>query len=281
MAGSGHLLVCATPIGNLGDLTFRVLDALRDADAVLAEDTRVTRKLFARYDLHTPLERYDDATAARRTPEIVARLQQGERIALVSDAGTPGISDPGARLVDAAIDAGVHVDVLPGASAIPTALVASGLPTHAFYFGGFLPRKAGERTRLLESLAALDATLIFYESPKRTAASLAALAEAFPGRRGAMARELTKLHEEVLRGPLGEVAEAVAGRESDLKGEVVLLVGPPGRDSAQEIDATDVAERIAALVEAGESKASAVKLVAKELGIARNAVYEIAHAKRT
>ena len=165
-------------------------------------------------------------------PRSSGASQAGERIALVSDAGTPGISDPGARLVDAALDAGLSVEVLPGASAILTALVASGLPTHAFYFGGFVPRKKGERARLLESLGALDATLVFYESPKRTAATLRALSEAFPGRIGAMARELTKLHEEVVRGPLHEIAEQIAQREN-LKGEVVLLVGPPaGRKTA-------------------------------------------------
>lgn len=279
MTGSGRLHVCATPIGNLGDITLRVLDVLRAADTVLAEDTRVTRKLFSRYDIRTRLERYDDATADRRTPEIVERLLGGEHIALVSDAGTPGISDPGARLVDATIDAGVGVDVLPGASAITTALVASGLPTHAFFFGGFLPRKSGDRSRLFESLKALDATLIFYESPRRTVASLAALAEGLPGRRGAMARELTKLHEEVVRGPLDELAATIAARENELKGEVVLLAGPPPRGASQAVDPELVMSRVQALVAAGESKASAVKIVARQLGVARNAVYEIAHGK--
>jgi len=285
MPDPGHLLVCATPIGNLGDVTLRVLEALRDADTVLAEDTRVTRKLFARFDIHTQLERYDDATAERRTPEIVERVLGGETVALVSDAGTPGVSDPGARLVDACIDAGIAVDVLPGASAILTALVASGLPTHAFYFGGFLPRKAGERGRLLESLSALDATLIFYESPKRTAATLAALAETFPDRRGAMARELTKLYEEVVRGPLGEIAEEVAGRDA-LKGEVVLLVGPPPArrraDTAEALaaaDPADVRARVDALVAGGVKRTEAVKQVARELGLPRGEVYDMASGK--
>ncbi len=271
-----RLIVCATPIGNLGDVTLRVLEALKEADTVVAEDTRVTRKLFARYDIHARLERYDEATADRRTPELVERLLGGETIALVSDAGTPGISDPGARLVDACIDAGVAVDVLPGANAIATALVASGLPTHAFYFGGFMPRKAGERTRLLESLTALDATLIFYESPKRTAASLAAIAQVFPGRRGAMARELTKLHEEVVRGPLPDIAADIGARET-LKGEVVLLVGPAPAGSADAIDEEAVALRVAEVVASGVSRTAAVKQVARELGVPRNAVYDIAH----
>jgi len=260
-------------------VTLRVLEALRTVDAVMAEDTRVTRKLFARYEITTPLERYDEHTAARRTPQIVERLLAGEDIALVSDAGTPGISDPGSMLVDAALGAGVPVEVLPGASAILTALVASGLPSHAFYFGGFLPRKAGERRRLLESLASLDATLVFYESPHRTGASLAALAEAFPSRTAAMARELTKLHEEIVRAELPELAENIAGRES-LKGEVVLVVGPPVAEAtpaaAESLDTDAVCSRVDELIAAGKSRTSAVKQVARELGVERGIVYDIA-----
>jgi 16S rRNA (cytidine1402-2'-O)-methyltransferase len=202
----GRLVVCATPIGNLGDVTLRVLNALVEVDVILAEDTRVTRKLLARYKVDKPLERYDEFVAAKRTDHFVERLLAGETFALVSDAGTPGVSDPGSRLVSGALDAGVVVEVLPGPSAIITALVASGLPTQSFYFGGFLPRKAGERTRLLESLRSLDATLIFYESPRRTADALQVFAEAYPDREGAVARELTKLHEEVVRGRLADVS---------------------------------------------------------------------------
>jgi 16S rRNA (cytidine1402-2'-O)-methyltransferase len=227
----GRLLVCATPIGNLGDVTLRVLDALRDADLIAAEDTRITRRLLDRYDIVTPLEPYHAHNLERRTPVLVERMSAGARVALVSDAGTPGVSDPGAHLVDACLNAGVPVEVLPGPSAIVAALVASGLPTHAFYFGGFLPRKAGERRQRLASLASLDATLVFYESPRRTAATLASLAEALPGRDAAMARELTKIHEEVVRGPVADLAAALAGRE--LKGEVVLLVGPPARGAGR------------------------------------------------
>ncbi len=273
----GRLLVCATPIGNLGDVTLRVLEALRDADRVLAEDTRVTQKLFARHGIATPLERYDEHTAARRTDGLVERLLAGARLALVSDAGTPGVSDPGATLVDAALQAGVVVEVLPGPSAILAALVASGLPTHAFYFGGFLPRKAGERERLLASLRSLEATLIFYESPRRTASALAALAKAFPARQGAMARELTKLHEEVVRGPLPQLAEDIASRDS-LKGEVVLLVSPPG--AGEELDAPsddEVATAVEALVSTGMKRAEAVRRVAARTGVPRHRVYEIAH----
>ena len=277
MPEAGRLLVCATPIGNLGDVTLRVLDALRSADVIVAEDTRVTRKLLARYDIHVRLERYDEATAAARTPELVARVAGGGRIALVSDAGTPGISDPGSRLVDAALEAELAVDVLPGPSAIITALVASGLPTHAFYFGGFLPRKEGDRRRALAALAALDATLVFYESPHRTGATVGAIAQAFPGRRAAMARELTKLHEEVLRGSVDQLAQALESRE--LKGEVVLLVGPPVPGERQAADEHAVRARVDELVTSGMSTKDAIKAIAVESGLGRNAVYRIVHGE--
>lgn len=273
MPDSGILLVCATPIGNLGDVTLRVLDALRTADVIQAEDTRVTRKLLARYEIHTPLEPYHEHNRAARTPGLVERIERGERIALVSDAGTPGVSDPGEFLVDACLEAGVRVDVLPGPSAIVTALVASGLPTRAFYFGGFLPRKAGERSRALAALGSLDATLIFYEAPGRTPATLASLAEAFPGREAAVARELTKLHEEVARAEVRELAASFAERE--LKGEVVLLVGPPVARQQLALDEEAVRERLAALEAQGRTRRDAVRDVANELGLPRNEVYRI------
>lgn len=275
MHEGGALVVCATPIGNLGDVTLRVLDALRTADAIAAEDTRVTRKLLSRYEIHTPLEAYHAHNQAEKTPHLVQRMTQGERIALVSDAGTPGISDPGAELVDACLETGLRVEVLPGASAILTALVASGLPTHAFYFGGFLPRRAGERSRALESLSGLDATLIFYEAPGRTAATLAALAEALPGRKAAVARELTKLHEEVARASVEELAATFAERM--LKGEVVLLVGPPEKSERVAVDEGTVRERLAAAEAAGATRRDAIRGVAADLGISRNDVYRIAH----
>jgi 16S rRNA (cytidine1402-2'-O)-methyltransferase len=274
---SGRLLVCATPIGNLGDVTLRVLDALKSADAVAAEDTRVTRKLFARYDITTRLERCDEHTVERQAPQLVDRMRAGEVIAFVSDAGTPGVSDPGARLIAAALEGGVPVEALPGASAVLAALVSSGLPMNRFYFGGFLPRKAGERKRELEALAALDATLAFFESPRRTASTLASLAEAFPGRSAAMARELTKLHEEVLSGPIEELAREVGARET-LKGEVVLLVGPPTpKQRDHQIDPRVISARIDALVAGGTSRSAAVKQVAKDLDVSRSEVYDIAH----
>jgi 16S rRNA (cytidine1402-2'-O)-methyltransferase len=256
----GRLVVAATPIGNLGDVTARVIEALRAADVIEAEDTRVTRKLLARFDIHVPLESYHAKNLEWRTPEVLAQVEAGRTVVLVSDAGTPGISDPGAHLVAEALDAGLEVVVLPGPSAIVTALVASGLPTHAFYFGGFLPRKAGERRRALEAIASLDATLVFYESPRRTAATLASIAEALPGRQAAMARELTKLHEEVARGEVSELAARLAERE--LKGEVVLLVGPPVRVGA--------GEAASALPEAGPGSLDDAALAAATLAAAEH-----------
>jgi 16S rRNA (cytidine1402-2'-O)-methyltransferase len=273
----GRLVVCATPIGNLGDVTLRVLDALKAADVIEAEDTRVTRRLLARYDISTPLEPYHAKNLERRTPEVVERIASGQVVALVSDAGTPGISDPGAVLVDGCIEAGLPVEVLPGASAIVTALVASGLPTYSFYFGGFLPRKAGDRRRALEKLATLEATLVFYESPRRAAETVRGIAEVMPGRQAAMARELTKIHEEVARAEVGELALALSSRE--LKGEVVLLVGPPPRDAAGNApvpDATELRRQVDVLVDGGLSRKDAVRAVSERTGVARNDVYDAA-----
>lgn len=273
MRDTGRLIVCATPIGNLGDITPRVLDALRIADVIEAEDTRVTRKLLARFDIHTPLQPYHAKNLVERTPAVVERVRAGEAVALVSDAGMPGISDPGAHLVDACLEEGLRVEVLPGASAITTALVASGLPTYAFFFGGFLPRKQGPRRRRLAELATLDATLVFYESPRRTAATLADIAATLPGRRAAMARELTKLHEEVVRAEVGELIALVADRE--LKGEVVLLVGPPQTRTAP-ATTESLRERVEGLMEDGLSRKDAIKRVAQETGASRNDVYRAA-----
>ncbi|MCL2331933.1 MAG: 16S rRNA (cytidine(1402)-2'-O)-methyltransferase [Actinomycetia bacterium] len=221
----GALYVVGTPIGNLSDLTPRAVAVMAGVDAILAEDTRHTRKLLSHVDLHTPLERFDDVTTAAKTPQVVERLLAGETLALVSDAGMPGISDPGAPLVAACRDAGVAVVPVPGPSAAVAALAASGLPTHAYYFAGFAPRKPGKRAKLLDALAPLNATLVFYESPQRVAKFTAELAARFPDRRGVLARELTKLHEEILRLPLPELAADLAARPH-IKGECVVLVGP-------------------------------------------------------
>jgi 16S rRNA (cytidine1402-2'-O)-methyltransferase len=220
------LYVTATPIGNARDITLRALDVLRHCDLIAAEDTRVTAKLLAIHSIAKPLTAYNDHNAARERPRLLARLRQGARVALVSDAGTPLVSDPGYKLVREAIAEGSAVHAIPGASAALTALALAGLPTDRFLFAGFLPAKAGERRRVLEELSAVPASLIFFEAPQRLAESLADLSAVFGPRAAAVARELTKLHEEVRRGDLVSLAAAYAG-EPPPRGEVTLVIAPP------------------------------------------------------
>lgn len=278
---AGKLVICPTPIGNLGDMTERALAALRAADAVCAEDTRVTGKLLAAYGVEKRLERLDEALIGGRAEGIVQRVSGGEVIAYCSDAGMPGVSDPGLRLVRAAREAGVPVEVLPGPTAAATAYVASGCTNPRFYFGGFFPRKDVERRVLVDSLRPLDAALIFYESPNRLVAALDALAELLPHREVAVCRELTKLHEEVVRGAAGDVRDAFAARagEGGVKGEIVLVVDGPSEaeDAAAEQDAQAAARsRASELKRAGARSKDVARAIAEEFGIARNAAYEIA-----
>lgn len=240
-APAGSLTLVGTPIGNRADLSGRALEALRGADTVLAEDTRVSGKLLQSFGIAAHLERCDENVIAGRAPQLVARMAAGERMAFVSDAGMPAVADPGARLVDAARDAGVPVDVIPGPSAVTCAVAQSGFACEAFYFGGFLPRKDGERERVLRRLAGLPAVLVFYESPHRVADSLVSIAAVFPGRRVALARELTKVFQEVLRGGAQELA-ALLEERGEPKGECVLLVDAP---DGEELDAWE--RRMAAL----------------------------------
>ncbi|MCI7731401.1 16S rRNA (cytidine(1402)-2'-O)-methyltransferase [Enorma burkinafasonensis] len=233
---AGRLIVVGTPIGNLGDLSPRAVEAFRRADAVCCEDTRVTAKLLAHAGVSRPLVRCDENVIADRAAGLVERMEAGDTLAFASDAGMPGVSDPGQVLVDAARAAGVAVEVVPGPTACVTALVASGIPCEHFFFEGFLPRKAGERARRLAELAAVPGALLFYESPHRVAATVASLAEAFPAREVALCRELTKLHEEVLRGAASEVLEELRAR-GEVRGEIVLVVAPPTVDELAEIAA--------------------------------------------
>jgi 16S rRNA (cytidine1402-2'-O)-methyltransferase len=219
------LYVTATPIGNLGDMTFRAVEIMKGADLILCEDTRQTAKLCAAYGIDTPRAPYHDHNAAAVRPGILKKLQQGAVIALVSDAGTPLISDPGYKLVRAARDAGVKVSPIPGASAAIAALSAAGAPSDNFFFAGFLPAKAGARAKALAALARIDATLIFYETAPRLAGALAAMAEALGPRQAAVARELTKLHEEFREGPLDKLTQHYEA--SPTKGEIVVVVFPP------------------------------------------------------
>lgn len=274
----GQLSIVPTPLGNLGDMTARALEALEQADVVCAEDTRVTGKLLAHFGIRVKLERCDENVIAQRAPELVARMQAGEHVAFCSDAGMPGISDPGIVLVDAAYDAGVPVDVLPGPSAVTTALVASGFQCNAFYFGGFFPRKDAERTRLLQSLAALDAALVFYESPHRVAAAVRCIAQEYGERAVALCRELTKLHQEVLRLPADELAVDLEGRDA-VKGEIVLVIAPPDLQAQRSASLDDPAlrERIEAELAAGTPKSALAKELAHELGLPKNRLYDLIH----
>lgn len=274
-AGTGLLSVVGTPIGNLSDASPRVVETLRESDVILCEDTRVTARLLSAFDLHVPLQRADENVLASRIEGVLARLAAGEHVSFVSDAGMPGVSDPGQRLVDAALDAGLRVEVVPGPSAVVCALAASGLPMDHFFFEGFLPRKRGAIAARLQELAAVPGALVFYESPRRAAATLAVVAEVFPLRRVALARELTKLHEEVVRGLAPEVAAQVAARE-ELRGECVIVVeGPVAGEVIAAVTAEiPLDEAIAAGLEAGESKSRLAKRLAKERGLARNEVYD-------
>lgn len=230
---SGALYVVATPIGHLKDISLRALEILQGADVIACEDTRVSRKLLAHYAIATPALSYHEHNAAQMRPKLLARLQAGEEVALISDAGTPLISDPGYKLVAEARAAGLPVVPVPGACAAIAALSACGLPTDCFAFAGFLPAKAGARTARLRELAAFPGSLVFYESARRALATLRELREALGEREAAMARELTKQHEEILRAPLGELIGELEARNS-LKGELVLLLGPPAATQATE-----------------------------------------------
>ena len=264
----GRLAVCATPIGNLDDVTLRLLEELRDADLVLAEDTRHTRVLLDRHGVRATLLSYHEHNEAKRTAEIVPRLVGGERVALVSDAGMPAINDPGARLVSAALDAGVAVTVVPGPSAVETALVASGLAGERYMFLGFLPRGERARGAVWEELARWPHPAVAFESPQRLPATLFSLARVMPERPVAVCRELTKRFEEVVRGSAAEVAARFA---TPPKGEITLVVG--GAAAAATDDGEEAAAAVAELIAAGMPRRKAADLVSRLTGVSRNRLY--------
>lgn len=277
----GVLYICPTPLGNLRDMTPRALDVLAAADAVCAEDTRVTGRLLAAFGIHARLERLDEASIAAKARGVVERVAAGETVAYCSDAGMPGVSDPGQRLIAVARAAGVPVVVLPGPTATATAYVASGFTCPRFYFGGFFPRKAGEQERTLASLASLDAVLVFYESPRRAAAALAAIARAFPDRRVALCRELTKVHEEVLVDAAPDLVRTIAERTEagEMRGECAIVIDAPG---AGEVEAAEREAEGAAQVRAAEllargdlSKKDIVRALREEFGLKRNDAYDL------
>ncbi len=278
---SGKLVICPTPIGNLGDVTDRMRQALESADAVCAEDTRVTGKLLAALGIKRPLERLDEATLSARAAAVVDRVLSGEVIAYCSDAGMPGVSDPGLRLVRAAREAGAAVEVLPGPVAAATAYVASGCINQRFFFAGFFPRKDAERRSVLESVRTLDAALIYYESPQRLVDALTVIAQLFPYREMAVCRELTKIHEEVVRGTTASVRDVFAARatEEGIKGEIVLVIDGPSEAetrAAAEEAAVDAAVRAGEMRAAAVSKKDIAKALIAEFGISRNEAYALA-----
>lgn len=263
------LHIVATPIGNMGDITLRALDTLRAADLIACEDTRVFAKLANHYGIAAPTVAYSDATQDAAEPRIVRALAAGKRVALVSDAGMPLISDPGYRLVRAALAGGHKVSSAPGASAVPMALALSGLPTDRFFFAGFLPAKPTERRRAIGETGSVPSTLVFFEAPHRLAESLHDLAELLGDRPAAVARELTKLFEEVRRASLHELARYYA-RHPDVKGEIVIVIGPPSEGTAQSADTIDTALRTA--MEAASVKDAAAEVAAR-YGLKRRDVY--------
>ena len=263
------LYVVATPIGNLGDITGRALAALRGADAIACEDTRRTGRLLAACGIEGRLVAYHDHNAARALPGLMAALERGGTVALVSDAGTPLISDPGYRLVRAALDAGIPVTTAPGPSSPVAALSVSGLPSDRFAFFGFLPPRGEGRRAALAELAGLDMTTILFESPRRLAATLADLAAALGDRQAAVVRELTKLHEETRRGALPALADAAAAAPPP-KGEIVLVIGPPPRRAAADWPAAEAKLRAAL---GAMSVRDAARAVAGETGLPRRALY--------
>jgi len=263
------LYLVATPIGNLGDITLRALSVLARADVILCEDTRHSRTLLAHFAIATPTRPYHEHNAARERPRVLKELETGRRIALISDAGTPLISDPGWKLVRESLNAGHAAEALPGASAALTALSVAGLPTDAFFFAGFLPPKAAARGTRIAELKSVPATLVFFEAPSRVAETLADLAAGLGKRPAALARELTKLHEDVRRAPLDRLAAEM--REGAIKGEVVIVVGPPQKE---DITDADIAARLETAL--GEmSLRDAAKTVAEALGVPKSRVYDL------
>jgi 16S rRNA (cytidine1402-2'-O)-methyltransferase len=263
------LYVVATPIGHAADITIRALTVLRAADVIACEDTRVTAKLLALHGITRPLARYDEHTAATAGPALLARIKGGERVALVSDAGTPLISDPGYRLVRACADSGIAVVPIPGASAVLAALAVAGLPTDRFLFAGFPPPRTVARRRFYAELATVPATLVVMEGPHRLIASLADMAEVLGPREAAVARELTKMFEEVRRGRLDALAEEYQAREQ-VKGEVTIVVAPPAPATAP--TAAEIDARLEQALEEGSVRTAAAT-VAEETGLPRRALY--------
>ena len=278
--GAGTLYLCATPIGNLDDLSFRAVAILKKVSLIAAEDTRHTRKLTSRFDIHCPLTSYHEHNKVRKGPELLEKLRAGQDVALVSDAGMPGISDPGEDLVRLAVQAGITVTPIPGPCAAVTALTASGLPTGSFMFAGFLPKQTSARRERLLVLRGYPETLIFYESPHQLLRTLEELQTILGDRQAVIGRELTKLHEEFRRGRLSELADGF--REQAPRGEFVVMVA--GRDetmampepAATQISDEGIRQEIARRIAAGANKKDAIRMTASQWGLSRRRVYQLA-----
>jgi 16S rRNA (cytidine1402-2'-O)-methyltransferase len=270
---AGTLYLVSTPIGNLGDMTHRAVEVLSSATIVIAEDTRHSRRLLDHYHISTPLKSYHEHNEAKETPKLVARLRAGDSIALISDAGTPLISDPGSRLVAAAVEAGLPVVPIPGASSVMAALVASGMSLERFTFLGFLPRKGRERSEMIAEVTASQSTVVLFEAANRVGATLDALAQAGAGERPAIvARELTKQFEEFKRGSVGELAAVY--RDVDPKGEVVLVIAGAEKPRVTESELSATAKKLRA---SGNSPRDVMEHLVSGLGAPRNLAYKIAH----
>ncbi|MDP3013633.1 MAG: 16S rRNA (cytidine(1402)-2'-O)-methyltransferase [Candidatus Subteraquimicrobiales bacterium] len=269
----GKLFICPTPIGNLKDITLRVLETLKEVDLIAAEDTRETRKLLTHFGIKVPITSYHEHNEATKGKELLDKLLGGEKIALVSDAGMPGLADPGHRLIKACIEKGIEVEVLPGPSAFVTALVASGLPTDSFVYQGFLPRKKRERIKLLKELVLEKRTLIFYETPHRLEAALGDVLAVLGVRKMALARELTKKFEEIVRGNSSEVLEVVKSKKP--KGEMVLIVEGAKAAKKEFLDEAYLRKQIVSLINKGLTKKEALKKIAEEEEVPKRMLYEL------
>lgn len=274
---TGTLYLVATPIGNLEDITLRALRVLREVDIVACEDTRRTRILLDHYQIKAKLVSYHEHNERERAAELTERIAGGANVALVSDAGTPAINDPGFRLVRACIERDISVIPIPGATALVSALIASGLPTDEFFFGGFLPPRSTARRARLTECRALNATLIFYESPHRLPEALADAHEILGEREAVIARELTKMHEEIRRGRLSEMAALFARTEAEMvaRGEIVLLIDRTeiATENKTQTRAASILERVAELESEGRDARTALRIAARELGLARDEAY--------
>jgi len=276
---AGKLYLVATPIGNLHDITQRAAETLRSVDVIACEDTRHTQKLLNHLDISNKLVSYHEHNEDSRSDQLVSWLKEGRSVAVVSDAGTPSISDPGYRIVRKAIETGIDVVPIPGPSAFVTALAASGLPIDSSFFGGFLPARKGERRRRLIELGEMPATLVFYEAPHRLSASLADCLEILGDREAVVARELTKLHEEFSRGSLSQLIARF--QLSKPKGEIVILIDRPRAESKRASVSSDIASRVSELESSGLDRKAALKQAAKEFGLPRSEAYrELQNAKK-